>query len=548
MYSLPPLISAVLFFSMGAFVFLKDKKSIINTTFALVCLVTVWWQFSWFILFNTSDSLVAEFLVRIGYMGIILIPVAFFHFFIYFLEQKNSLFDKYLLFFSYIISLIFEITLWVSDFFIDGYYIYSWGFYPKAGYLHIFYLALLTILALRILYLLFIRLKKKNELSFDKYNQAKYILIGMVFYIIASADFVTNYGLEIYPTGFLFIMIFLGMIAYTIVKFKLMNIKVIATQMLAVAITLITLTEIFKTGSLGGLIIRLLIFIITLLFSFLLIRSVLKEVKRREEMENLARQLSEATKKLQKANIQLKRLDEAKSEFISIASHQLRTPLTAIKGYGSMILEGDFGELKDPKQRDAVNKMVVSSDRLRNLVENLLNISRIESGRLKFDFQNIQLTDLIKDAVDDLRKSAEEKGLYLKFQEPQIKLPLVYADDEKIRQIVINFVDNAIKYTAEGGIDVTLEQGGNNLICCVKDTGMGVSKEEQVSLFKKFSRGKDAFSVNTKGTGLGLFVADKMIKTHKGRVWVESEGEGKGSKFCFSLPIGGQAEKKKNST
>lgn len=250
-------------------------------------------------------------------------------------------------------------------------------------------------------------------------------------------------------------------------------------------------------------------------------------------------------KQLQKANVQLKRLDETKSEFISIASHQLRTPLTAIKGYGSMLLDGDFGNIESAKQRDAIQKMFISGNRLISLVENLLNISRIESGRIKFSFEPKQLVDLAREVYENLKKNAEDKKLYLRFIEPKQPLPLVIMDDEKIRQVAINFIDNAIKYTKDGGVTVSFGQRNGMVECCVQDTGMGVTPEEQARLFKKFSRGKDANLVNTEGTGLGLYVANIMIEAHKGKIWIESEGvEGRGSKFCFALPLADSATAK----
>jgi len=257
----------------------------------------------------------------------------------------------------------------------------------------------------------------------------------------------------------------------------------------------------------------------------------------KNKVKQATEKLQVTNKDLQKANVELKKLDQTKSEFISIASHQLRTPLTAIKGYGSMLLDGDFGELKDGKQIEAVRKMFISNNRLINLVENLLNISRIESGRLKFDFKPDSLTQLAREVYENLKQNAEDRGLYLKFEEPKEELPQVNMDAEKIRQIVINFIDNAIKYTKEGGITVSVFKKDNNLECCVADTGMGVNKEEQAKLFKKFARGKDAFLVNTEGIGLGLYVAQMMIQSHKGNIWVESDGDNKGSKFCFSLPL-----------
>lgn len=142
----------------------------------------------------------------------------------------------------------------------------------------------------------------------------------------------------------------------------------------------------------------------------------------------------------------------------------------------------------------------------------------------------------MQEVFDNFHQATEDKKLYLKYNKPA-NLPPVYADDEKIRQVVINFIDNAIKYTGAGGVTVDVYKKGGNIICCVRDTGMGVAKADQSRLFKKFSRGEDAFLINTEGSGLGLYVAQMMVTAQKGKIWVESDGEGKGSSFCFSLPV-----------
>ena len=252
--------------------------------------------------------------------------------------------------------------------------------------------------------------------------------------------------------------------------------------------------------------------------------------------EKLKKEIKIATSDLRKANKQLKELDQAKSDFVSIASHQLRTPLTIIKGYISMMLEGNFGELSRRK-RDPLEKVFESNERLIRLVENLLNISRIESGRLQFNFETIQLEDLVKSEAEELKSTAERKGLKLVYKAPKRKLPRVRVDEEKIRQVIMNLIDNAIKYSRQGKIEVLVKEDGDFIKCEVKDTGVGVKKEDQPNLFKKFSRGEGMFLVNTEGTGLGLYVARQMIEAHDGKIWVESEGVNKGSNFCFKIPV-----------
>lgn len=250
----------------------------------------------------------------------------------------------------------------------------------------------------------------------------------------------------------------------------------------------------------------------------------------------LKKEVEEATVELRAANEELKRLDVAKSEFISIASHQLRTPLTIIKGYISMLIEGSFGRLTD-KETDALKKVFESNERLIQLVEDLLDISRVESGRLRFNFKEISLEQIVDSAVNEIAPIAQKRGLELKYKIANKLLPKVKIDEEKIRQVIINLLDNAIKYTEKGSITVELSRAGGNIHFCITDTGRGIRKNEFSSLFKKFSRGKGTFLIDTTGNGLGLYIGKMMIEAHHGKIWAESEGEGKGAKFCFDLPI-----------
>ncbi len=259
-----------------------------------------------------------------------------------------------------------------------------------------------------------------------------------------------------------------------------------------------------------------------------------------EETKNFSVKMEEevkrATADLRAANKKLKKLDEAKSEFISIASHQLRTPLTVIKGYISMMMEGSFGKLSRSIS-DPLEKVYESNERLINLVENLLNISRIESGRLRFNFQTIQLEKMIESVIEELSSTAEVKGVLLEFKKLKSDLPKIMVDKEKIRQVIMNLVDNAIKYSVKGVILITLRKRKGNLIFCIRDNGLGIDKSDMPNLFKKFIRGNNAMLTHTEGTGLGLFVAKQMIESHQGRIWAESKGKNKGTKFCFELPI-----------
>jgi signal transduction histidine kinase len=250
-------------------------------------------------------------------------------------------------------------------------------------------------------------------------------------------------------------------------------------------------------------------------------------------------EVQKKTAELQKANEELRQLDAAKSEFISIASHQLRTPLTVIKGYVSMMQEGSFGQVP-PKIIDNLNKIYISNERLIGLVENLLDISRIESGRQEYQWSKIHLEDLAGTIVENLKNNAKEKDLKLFFHKPKKPTPLIVVDANKLHEVMMNFVDNSIKYTKKGQIDVSVSaEPDGSATFCVKDTGMGIAPEIKPLLFRKFSRGKNSFRIHTEGVGLGLYVAKMLIDAHKGKIWAESEGLEKGATFCFSLPQNG---------
>ncbi|MBU1246440.1 HAMP domain-containing histidine kinase, partial [Patescibacteria group bacterium] len=223
-------------------------------------------------------------------------------------------------------------------------------------------------------------------------------------------------------------------------------------------------------------------------------------------------------------------------EFISIASHQLRTPLTVIKGYLSMILEGDFGKV-EPKQQDPLNKVYLSGEQMIQLVNDFLSISRIEADRLEFNYEMTNLENMVNNIVDDLKKTIKQKNLSLKYIKSSEQLPLVKIDQEKMRQTIINVIDNAIKYTRQGNITVSLKMVDGKIQFCVSDSGAGISQDDLPMLFKKFSRGKTISKMYTEGTGLGLYVARKMVEAHKGKMWAESEGENKGSQIYFQLPV-----------
>ena len=256
----------------------------------------------------------------------------------------------------------------------------------------------------------------------------------------------------------------------------------------------------------------------------------------------LQREVKRATQELRIVNNELKRVDADKSGFISIASHQLRTPLTVIKGYSSMILENNFGNLGEVT-KNAMTKVFVSSERLIDLVEDLLDISRIESGKQIYEFKSGKLEDLIASTIDNLKMSAKEKKINLIWKKPKEPLSSIKLDMEKLRQSCMNLIENAIKYTSKadrvGGqvkVDISEDVKNKRIVVRIKDNGLGISKDDLKNLFTKFYRGRDRLIAATEGTGLGLYIAKQIILKHNGDISVKSSGGGKGAEFKFWIP------------
>ena len=251
--------------------------------------------------------------------------------------------------------------------------------------------------------------------------------------------------------------------------------------------------------------------------------------------ENLQQRIDSATRELRASNAQLQKLDESKDEFISMASHQLRTPLTSIKGYISMLMDGDAGKVTND-QKHLLEEAFISSERMVRLIGDFLNVSRLQTGKFMVDKHPLSLAKIVAQEIEGLGPNANARGLQFIYNEPK-NIPLMQLDENKIQQVIMNFSDNAIYYSKENStIKIKLEIVGDNVEFTVKDTGIGVPKDEQDQLFNKFFRATNARKQRPDGTGVGLFLAKKVIDAHDGQIIFHST-EGKGSTFGFRLPL-----------
>jgi len=231
-------------------------------------------------------------------------------------------------------------------------------------------------------------------------------------------------------------------------------------------------------------------------------------------------------------------VDRLKSEFVATVSHELRTPMTSIRGYVDILLMGAAGAMNE-NQVHFLQIVKNNTERLNILVNDLLDISRIEAGRITLSPQSLDLRDVAEDVLADILRRSEEENKPMAFSlETTKNLPRVLGDAERIRQVLGNLIDNAYHYTPENGqVTVNISATNGSLVRVdVKDSGVGISQEDQERIFDRFYRGEDPLVLATPGTGLGLAIVKQLIEMHHGKIWLESGGEGKGSTFSFTLP------------
>lgn len=374
-------------------------------------------------------------------------------------------------------------------------------------------------------------IRKLRRSSGEEYRQIRLvvsglaIMLGLIILTIFFPVFILKNTLFV-PFAPLYVLIFLGTTTYAIVKHRLFNLKVIATDALTVVLIISLLSKTVIDQGLSQRLVDLVIFIVALVFGVLLIRSVRQEVKQREELQRL-------NEKIEATNKQLETLSRFKSELLSLASHQIRAPLGAIKGFVSLIMEGSYGAI-DPKVKEPLDKVKASADELISLINTFLDVRKVEDGKMEYQFAKTDLGKIVGEVVELMRPVAQKKALTLTFV-PPAKPVFVNADLEKLKQVFQNLVDNSIKYTPSGFVKVALEEKDGSATFVITDSGLGIPSTLIPYLFEEFIR-DERVKKNIRGTGLGLYIAKQIVIAHSGKIWAESPGEGKGSTFTITLP------------
>ena len=524
-YSYIPIILVSLFF--GFYVYFKSKQSLLAKYLFAIAI-----SFSLFILNEIIQWIAVPIaLVNFGWamapLFQALVWIFTIYFFYYFLEKKSMPWRGQILL---LIAFLPIIIFLPSRFNIVYFDIQN----CEAGQIGPLWYYLYALQIISTIWLLVWGIVKYRHTAVRKVkDQIILLAVGVSFFLFTFS--LSNILGEIFQTyeinlvGPIGMVLFIGLLAYLIIEYKIFNIKLFAAQALLVGMVVLVGSQFFFIKTVANQILTAITLVLVTVFGWRLARSVKKEIASKERFERL-------TVELKTANLQLKEVDQQKTEFLSIASHQLRTPLSILKGYIELIQDGAYGKTTKAMY-ETLGQMDESNERLIKLVDEFLDITRIEQGRTKFVFASHNLNDLLTSVVKELTDRAGDKSISISLKILEGKNSELIMDDEKIRHVVFNFIDNAIKYSETGVIKVAARLDGNGVEVTVKDSGLGFDKEDEANFFQKFYRGKNVKGTNVTGTGLGLYVCRKFIETHGGKVWAHSFGLGKGSESGFWIPV-----------
>ncbi len=505
-YAVSALINVATSLILGLLVLSADRKAFLNKVFAGFAFSVTFWSYSYFNWQIAFDAGSALFWSHMLMAGAIFITPIYFHFVSHYLHIRSL--PSVII--GYSGAILFSIINW-TPYYISGISAKAgFLFWPDAGPLFlpflvwwIFYAAYPVVL-----------LVKAFAVDGIDIVGIRYLLAGT---IIGYGGGITNYflwyGIPVLPFGNVSASIYLACVAYVTMRSKLFNMKVIATELLTFSLWLFLFARLLFAESTQAQVLDGALLTVTLLIGVLLIRSVDREVEQREKIE---------------------RLSEEKSEFMTFASHEIRNPITAMRGYASLIVDGTVDHAS-PEVKAVAQKILIGGNDVLNLIAQFLSKSKMELGQISYNSAAFDFGAAASSIADGYVPHAELRGLTLEKKIDASHQYIIKADEGKVKEVIGNLIDNSLKYTVHGGVTVAVERHGVAVRLTISDTGVGIAPETLPHLFKKFSRA-DAQKVNLLGTGVGLYLAKTFIEAMGGRIWAESEGKDKGSRFILEFP------------
>jgi signal transduction histidine kinase len=523
--SIPPLITALCFLGFSAYVLIKLRGSAKAFSYVLWCLTTVYWQLAWAVLLSTKDPRLAYVLARVGYTGIIFIPIAFYHFTLRFLDINT---EERRLRYYYLIGLLFVVLLWADHHFVRGVYHYAWGFYAKAGYQHAIYICFLSYLIYRFVPLIY-REKIRSDISETRRKQITYVFWAILFYILAGSDFFDNYGAGIYPIGFLFTLICLALVSYAMVKHQLMDIRIIFRKTLIYSVASSALIAVY-VGIIG--------FLTKGLEGYWKSASTISSAIAAAVIALLFHPFQAALQRWVDRHFPREALDqamlrEATSDFV----HEIKRPLANISMPAQLALM-DLEQIKDhpvaPKLRERMQYILQQSMEAGETIEAI----RALSARVSLERKPVALAALLEKVLNKEENRIAE-GRITVVREFDDTAPTVTGDAKQLEIALANIVKNAIDAMATNSVSkprrlrVAARSTQDRVEIDIEDSGPGIGKSDLGRLFDPWFSTK-----GSGGMGIGLYLTREALRLHNADIDVQSR-EGEGSRFRITFPTAG---------
>lgn len=529
-----------------------------NKIFSLFILSVGLWSFGIFYFISALSLSRALIYANTNYIIAAMIPLFFLHFSLLFPSEqkinKLSIISYYLPSIILVIGLIIEPHLILKDVYFSENSLVLAHVNPLGYWIYTLYFIVYVVLAYKNLFISFF--SSKDNIA---KVQLKLIFIGTIIpYTLAMF-----FDLILPPFNYSYVWIgpLLGLIVvlvlvYTIYKYHLLNVKIITAQFFTICLWIFILIRILVAKTDQEIIINLILFILSIIFGLLLTKSVFKEINQRKKIETLAldltllnstlsekvaeqtREVKKAYELEKKARRDLEKLNDTKDQFIMITQHNLRTPVTSIRWELESMLSGNYGSVS-PEIEKALRNTDTSVNHLMGIVDDFLNITTLKVGSQILQISSANLKPLLEDVLHELRIDIENLHLSIEYPNDMQSWPMLKIDSNKMREVLLIVVENAVRYNIDHGKIIIKNQIENNIFkMTIENTGIGIVSEDKKSLFDRlFFRSKRAQSAHPTGMGIGLSVSKAVLRAHNGDINIHSDGENMGAVVTMSLPI-----------
>jgi len=510
---------------IGTFILFKDPKALLNQLLSTITFLFSLWAFFDLILWTNIYSDVIVFFWSLFGLLYGLLAITSIYFISVFLGKKDvSLVEKYV----YLALLAPVLIFTPTAFNISGFDLDACGSSGFEGIEFITYYSGLGAIALIWIVVRLVYWYKKSDALFRKQivpmGTGLLLFLSIFFGLGYLASYLNDLGItndySIEQYGLFSMTIFMGVIAFLIVRFQAFNAGMLAAQALVFALIFLIGSQFaFVTSDINRILVAITL-ILTSIVGVYLIRSVRREVEQRQRIEKLAGELEKANKQ--------------QIILIHFITHQIKGFVTKSRNIFATLLDGDYGVIPDT-MKPMMQEGLRSDTKGVNTIQEILNAANIKSGKVAYNKEQFDLKALVDEIGADLKSAADAKGLSLVLKTGSE--PLLYPGDKgQLVNALKNLIDNSIKYTPKGEVTVSLAQEGKTVRFMVEDTGVGITKEDMKNLFTEGGHGANSAKINVESTGFGLYIVKNIIEAHNGKVWAESDGEGKGSRFIAELP------------